>query len=87
MIVILQSRSTLTIPREIRERLRLEPGAPLEAAIEQGRLVLTPVATVPRLARLSPSGEAKEAAADEDVARGRVERYASAEALLGELES
>lgn len=82
MIVTLQSRSTLTIPQELRKALRLEPGDPLEATVEAGRLVLTPVAVVPRTLRLTPSGEAKEAEAEADLRAGRISSFESAEDLL-----
>ena len=87
MIVTLQSRNTVTIPLEIRRQLDLEPGAPLEASIEGGRLVLAPVAVVPRALRLTKSGEAKEAEADRDLEEGRVTMFETAEELLEELRS
>lgn len=86
MIVVLQSRNTLTIPRELREALDLEPGCALEMDIEDGRLVVTPVAVVPKTLRLTASGEAKEAEADEDIRAGRVASYATAEALIADLD-
>jgi bifunctional DNA-binding transcriptional regulator/antitoxin component of YhaV-PrlF toxin-antitoxin module len=85
MILTLQSRNTLTVPREIRQALALQPGDPLDAQIEQGRLVLTPVSVVPRSIRLSESGEAKERSADADIREGRVSTFASAEELLENL--
>ena len=79
MIVTLQARNTVTIPRELRTALCLEPGDPLEVHVEQGRLVLTPVAVVPRSVQLSETGSAKEAEADEDIRHGRVSIFESAE--------
>jgi len=87
MIVNLQSRSTLTIPRDIRERLGISPGDPLDAKVEGGRLVLTPVAVVPRTLFLSESGKAKEAEADRDIRRGRTKSFESSEDLLRDLET
>ena len=86
MIITVQSRSTLTIPQELRLALHLEPGDPLDAKIEGGRLVLTPVAVVPRSATLSPAGKLKEAEAEEDVRVGRVSTFADATELLAHLE-
>ena len=85
MIITVQARHTLTIPRSLRKTLRLEPGDPVEAKVEGGRLVLTPVAVVPRSLHLTPSGEAKEAEADADVRAGRVRSFDSAEELLDDL--
>ena len=85
MILTLQSRNTITVPQELRQPLGLEPGDPLEAHIERGRLVLTPVAVIPRSLHLSPSGEAKEAEAEADIREGRLSRFDSAEELLQSL--
>ena len=87
MIVTLQTRSTLTIPREMRERLGISPGDPLEAEVEEGRLVLTPVAVVPRKLFLSETGKVKEAQADKDVERGRTRVFESTRDLLDDLET
>ncbi len=85
MILTLQARNTITITRELRQALSLEPGDPLEARVEDHRLILTPVAVVPRTYCLSLSGKVKEAEADEDVRQGRVREFATAEALLEDL--
>ena len=86
MIVTLQSRNTITVPLEVRRALHLEPGDPLEAQVDKGRLVLTPVAVVPRSLRLSESGAAKEAEAEEDLREGRVEVFESAVAITDDLD-
>ena len=86
LIITLQSRNTLTIPHEIRKALRIEPGSALELTIQSGRLILTPVATVPRSLRLSESGEVKEAEADDDVRQGRVSEYDGVEAFQRDLD-
>ena len=86
MIVTLQSRNTITVPLEVRRELHLEPGDPLEANVEGGRLVLTPVAVVPRSLRLSEDGAARESAAEEDVREGRVEVFETAGAILADLD-
>lgn len=86
MIITVQSRSTLTIPQELRRALQLEPGDPLDATIDGGRLVLTPVAVVPRTATLTAMGAAKEDEADADVRAGRVRTFTGASGLLAHLE-
>ncbi len=85
MIITLKARNTITIPLELRRRLQLRPGDPLEAQVEDGNLVLTPVAVVPRNLRLTDRGEAKEAEAEADLRNGRTARFESAEALLDDL--
>ena len=85
MIVTLGSRSTLTLPAELRKALALEAGDPIEITVKNGSLVLTPVAVVPRLWRLSPSGENKEAEADRQIAAGKLKRFDTAEQLIEDL--
>ena len=86
MILSLQARNNLTIPQEFRRALRLEPGDPLDAQIEHGRLVLTPVSIIPRTLQLSPAGAEKENEADEEIAQGRVSFFDSAEDLVADLQ-
>lgn len=86
MIITVQARNNVTIPRLLRDQLKLEPGTPLEARVDKGSLVLTPVAVVPRVLRLSEKGEAKEREADEDIRQGRVTVFDSAEELLADLD-
>lgn len=86
MILTLQARNTITIPQELRRALRLEPGEPLDARVERGSLVLTPVAVVPRTLMLSDAGEAREAEAEADARAGRVSKYDSVDDLLKDLE-
>ena len=82
MVITLQKRGTITISREWREKLGIEPGDPLDVTIEGGRLVLTPVAIVPRTIRLTPKGERKLAEAEEDIRQGRITRYDTVEEML-----
>lgn len=86
MILTLQSRSTITVPRELRDKLGIGPGAPLDATIEKGRLVLTPVAVVPRTLSLTKKGQKKEAEADKSIREGRVKSFESLEDLLKDLD-
>jgi bifunctional DNA-binding transcriptional regulator/antitoxin component of YhaV-PrlF toxin-antitoxin module len=85
MILTMQSRSTITVPQELRELLGVGPGDPLEATVEKGRLIITPVAVVPRTLMLSKSGEKKEAEADRDIREGKVKSFGSAEELIRDL--
>jgi len=85
MILTMKSRSVITVPRELREELGIGPGDPLDATVEQGRLVLTPVAVVPRTATLTRSGLTKEAEADRAVKSGKVKSFDDVDALLRDL--
>jgi len=85
MIVTLGTRATLTLPADLRKELNLEAGDPLEVTVQEGNLVLTPVAVVPRSLRLTPKGEEKEAVAAAQIASGKVKRFANAAELLKDL--
>lgn len=85
MLVTLKARGTISVSRELRQRLGITAGDPLEAKVERGRLILTPVQLVPRQLELSGSGKAKEAEASRDVKRGRVRVFARAADLLKDL--
>ena len=82
MIITLQARNTITIPSQLRRHLHLEPGAALDAKVEAGQLVLTPVEVVPRALSLTRSGLAKELEADADIEAGRVSQLDSVDELL-----
>ena len=71
MLITIQNRGTITISSDLRAELGLSPGDPLDATIENGRLVLTPVAVIPRTHHLTPSGEQKESEAEDDIRHGR----------------
>ncbi len=71
MIITLQERDTITVPRELRRLLDLLTGDLLDARVEDGNLVLTAVAKAPRNLRLTATGEAKEAEAEADLRDGR----------------
>jgi antitoxin MazE len=85
MILTMQSRSTITVPHELRDKLGIGPGDPLEATVEKGRLVLTPVAVVPKLLTLTKKGLKKEAEADRDIKEGRIKSFTSVKDLLKDL--
>ena len=85
MIVMLSSRSTITLPANLREALGLEPGDPLQVELDDGRMVLTPVAIVPRRSVLSESGQRKERAADAQIGSGKVKTFTTAEDLIEDL--
>jgi len=87
MVVTLNDRATLTLPADLRRRLGLEPGDTLELTVEGHRLVLTPVAIVPRRLRLTAKGAAKEAEADAEIKAGKTRRFNTASEFLKDLRS
>ena len=86
MILTIQKRGTITISRDARGKLGIEPGDPLLETVENGCLILTPVAVVPRTLKLTPKGEKKIQEAEEEIKYGRVKRFHSAEELIRDLE-
>ena len=85
MIITLNKRSLITISKELREKLGVEPGDALAANVERGRLILTPVSMVPRALKLTASGAKKESEADEDIRHGRIKRFENIEELKKDL--
>jgi antitoxin PrlF len=76
----MSSKGQLTVPRELREKLKLRPGCQVDVRVdEEGRLILTPVLYDPEefLARRPPkparvaSIEEMEAGIRKGAARGR----------------
>jgi len=84
MIVTLQARNVITIPRDLRNALRLQPGDSLEARVDRGRLVMVPISAVRQTLQLTESGRRKLAEAQADIDAGRISEFASASALLDE---
>ena len=77
----MSSKGQLTVPRELREKLKLRPGCKVDVRIDdQGRLILTPVLNEPEdfLARRPPRParsatiEEMEAGIRKGAARGRL---------------
>jgi len=85
MIVTLGSRATVTLPAELRKALALEGGDPLDVTVQDGKLILTPVAIVPRSLFLSASGEGKEKVAETEVKAGKVRKFQTARQLVEDL--
>ena len=83
----IRRKGVVTIPQQVREALHLTEGDQLLVAVEDGRIVLTPAAVVPRDQAWfwTPEWQAKEAEADADRAAGRVTEYATDEEFLGAL--
>jgi AbrB family looped-hinge helix DNA binding protein len=87
MKTAVRRKGVVTIPQQVREALQLEEGDDLIVAVEDGRIVLTPAALVPRDQEWfwSPEWQGKEAEADADLAAGRVARYDTDEEFLNAL--
>ena len=68
----IRRKGIVTIPEAIRQELDLHEGDHLVAAVEDGRLVLTPASVIPddQAWFWTPEWQAKEAEADREIADG-----------------
>jgi AbrB family looped-hinge helix DNA binding protein len=86
----LRARGTVTIPQEIRDRLDLAEGDQLIVTIEDDRIILTPASLIPddQAWFWTPEWQAREAEADEAVARGEHGKvFASSDEFLAFLDA
>ncbi len=85
MIVTLKSRSIITIPAKVRKKLSLKDGDSLDVDVNNGSIVLTPVAIVPRKTALSSSGIKKEKTADSQIKKSQTRIFLTAKDLIEDL--
>ncbi len=88
MIVDLKQKSQITIPKKIIEKLKLKVGDKISIEEKGGKLILTPVAIVPRDQAwfYSPEWQEGEAAVDRQIKDGRIHIAESLEKLFKDLE-
>ncbi len=87
-IATIRPKHQLTIPRAIRDKLHLAEGDQVIVREEHGRIVIEPAKVVPAGQEYfwTPEWQAGEAAADADVAAGRVSGpFEDADELLAHL--
>lgn len=85
----LRRKGTVTIPREIRDQLDLHEGDNLLVSVEDDKIVLTPATLIPRDQAWfwTEDWQAKEAEADEQIARGEGTVYRSDEEFLASFDA
>ncbi len=85
----LRAKGQLTLPDDIRRAAHLEEGDLLEAELTAEGILLRPQKVIDATQAWfwSPEWQAAEREADADRAAGRVETFASGEALIGALRS
>ena len=85
----LRAKGQLTLPEEIRSAAHLEEGDLLDAEITEDGILLRPRKVIDSTQAWfwTPKWQAGEREADSDRAAGRVEAFASGEAMIGELRS
>jgi AbrB family looped-hinge helix DNA binding protein len=76
MLLAVKKRYTLTIPKNIRERLHVQEGEYVDAEIQGDSLVLTPVKIIRKGQEYfwTKEWQEKEREADEDIKTGRLSR-------------
>lgn len=80
----LRRKGVITVPQEVRDELDLREGDNLLLTVEDGRIVLTPTALIPRDQAWfwADSWQAGEAEADAQIASGEGTVYRSDEEFL-----
>ncbi len=85
----LGAKRQLTIPRQALAKLRLREGDFLELRVHEDKIELVPMALIPRdqLWYWTPEWQAKERAADQDLAAGRHKKFRTAAKAIASLKS
>lgn len=84
----IRTKGVITIPQDIRRQVDLGEGDEVIFTVEDGRVVLTPAAVIPRDQAWfwTPEWQAREAEAEADIAAGRVIRHHSDAEFLASLD-
>ena len=87
--VRLGAKNQVTIPHRISKALRLRKGDHMLMRLVGGRVEMIPASLIPKdqLWFWTPEWQKKEREADDDIARGRVKEFESAEELIKDLRS
>jgi AbrB family looped-hinge helix DNA binding protein len=89
MTVMVRNKGQVTIPADVRKKVRLEDGDPVQIEVVEGAIVLRPLKTIDaEQAWFWTAGwQDRVRSSVEDVAAGRSEVYESGEDLLAALEA
>lgn len=77
----------VTLPKILRDSLRIQEGDILEAVLVDNFIVLKPKILIDKKSRLSPRGERKVIEALKDYKAGRVKKFENIEDLIEDLNS
>lgn len=88
MTAIVRAKGGITLPQQVREKLHLKEGDQVIVTEQDGSIMLTPAAVIPRDQQWfwTPEWQAKEAEADADLAAGRTTSFDSDEDFLKALD-
>jgi len=84
----IRTKGVVTIPQEIRQQVDLHEGDEVIFTVEDGKVVVTPAAVIPRDQAWfwTPAWQAKEAEAEADLASGRFVRHTTDDDFLTSLD-
>src|SRR5690349_19440982 len=88
VVATIRPKFQITVPEQFRKELHLDVDDQVIMTVEDGRLVLTPSASIPRdqLWFWTPEWQAGEREASEQLARGEGEIFESGEDFLADLD-
>lgn len=84
MVISVNSRGTLTLPSDIRKKLKIKEGDHFDIDVQGGQIIITPVMIIPKI-ELSAKGHLKEKEATEQIKAGKKKTFKTAKQLIEEL--
>ena len=89
MIVELRQKSQVTIPSEILKALDIKTGDRLEFTVEDEKIIIQPVVTVPKDQAWfwTKKWQEQEKTVDEQIKKGQVKSFDSIEKMIEDLDS
>ncbi len=86
-LVKLRSRAQVTLPKEAIKKLNLKEGDNLSIEVDEGRVIITPVAVIPKdeLWAWSPKTRSAIEEVKQEVKSGNLKEYATVEELWNDL--
>ena len=89
MVVELRQKSQITIPADILKALNLKTGDKLEFMVQDGKIIVQPVVTVPKEQAWfwSEKWQAEEKIVDEQIKNGQVKSFDNIDDLIEDLDA
>jgi AbrB family looped-hinge helix DNA binding protein len=89
MLIKLRNRAQITLPKEIVKALGLKSGDDLEIRIEKGRVIITPVAVIPKDELWAWKTEIRTAIEEgrEEAREGKLKVYNTVHEMWAEIEA
>ncbi|MBA1337116.1 MAG: hypothetical protein HPY66_3552 [Firmicutes bacterium] len=89
MVVELRQKSQVTIPADILKALNLKTGDKLEFSVQDGKIIIQPVVTIPKDQAWfwTEKWQAEERIVDEQIKNGQVKSFDNIDALIEDLDA